>query len=96
MSAKFWHQDVRKALGLLSSKRSKPGPQPDTASYANNNFVYHKLEIEPPYNGLLSSSCQGLQPLAATELPFGLKSDFASRTDRRPKGQTDNGFQGVI
>ena len=27
----------RKALGLLSSKRSKPGPQPETASYTNNN-----------------------------------------------------------
>ena len=35
MSAKFWHLDVR-VSHLLLSKRPKPGPQPDTASYLHD------------------------------------------------------------
>ena len=39
---------------------------------------YLLLEIQPPYGGLLSSSCGGLEPSAASEGP---KGDFARRTN---------------
>ena len=35
----LWEVISRKALGLLSSKRSKPGPQPDTASCTCDPFL---------------------------------------------------------
>ena len=40
----------------------------------------HILESSAPYGGLLSSYCGGLGP-------FGPKSDFAARTNRRTDGQ---------
>ena len=49
------------------------------------------FEIQPSFGGLLSSSCGGLQPLAASEGPFRPKGDFADRTD----GQKNNGFRGL-
>ena len=58
------------------------------------NYVI--LEIQPPYGGLLSSSCGGRQPSGATERPFG---DFAgqrnSRMDRRRDGQTVIGLKEI-
>ena len=51
----------------------------------HKNNVYQKklfksFKVQPPYGRLLSSSCVGLQPLAATEGPFGPKGDFGGRT----------------
>ena len=61
------------------------------------------LEIQPPYGGLLSSSCRGLQPSAAsdvvcrisvvTEAVLGLHQMILP--DKRTNGQTNNGFKRV-
>ena len=47
--------------------------------------------VQPPYGGLLSSSCGELQPSPASKQPFRPKGDFAGRTN----GRTDNEFKGV-
>ena len=46
-----------------------------------------KLEIQPPYGRLHSSSCGGLQPLVATEGPLGPNDDYAGRADGRTDGR---------
>ena len=56
-------------------------------------FEYQTLQTQPPYGGLLSSSCGGLQPLAATKRPFWAQRLFC-RTNRRKNGRTDNGSKG--
>ena len=44
-----------------------------------------ELEIHP-LRDAFSSSCGGLQPLAATEGPFRPKGDFSGQTDKQPTG----------
>ena len=46
-----------------------------------------KLKIQPPYGGLLSRSCGGLQPFAGTEVPFGPMGHFARRSEKQKNGQ---------
>ena len=45
--------------------------------------------MQPPYEGLISSSCGGLQPSATPEGPFWPVGDFAGRPDRHTDGLTD-------
>ena len=56
-----------------------------------NFIIILYYTFSPPNGGLLSSSCGGQQPEAATESPFGPEGDLARRTDR----WTDNSFKGV-
>ena len=46
---------------------------------SRDNFVILYQKVQPPYGGLLSSSCRG-------QWPFGPKGDFAGRTDKRTTG----------
>ena len=48
-------------------------------------LVYLTLEIQTPYGGLLSSSCEGQKTPKS-------KGDFSGRTN----GRTDNGFKRVL
>jgi hypothetical protein len=48
------------------------------------SYIYI-LEIQLPYGGFHSSSCGGLQPLAAMEGPFRPKGEFL---DGRTYGRT--------
>ena len=65
--------------------RSRRLQQLQRTSTSPNVIV--KLDIQPPYGELLSSSCGELQPLAASKEPFGPKADFARRTNGRTNGQ---------
>ena len=40
-----------------------------------------KLNNQPPYGGLLSSSCGELQASTSSQGPFAPKGDFSGRTD---------------
>ena len=42
--------------------------------------VILRIEIQPPYEGLLSSTCGGLQPSAASKGPFGPKGEKNQQT----------------
>ena len=53
-----------------------------------NQTEYKTLEIQPPYRGLLSSSCRGLQLLVSPQGPFGSKGDFSRQMDGRTDGRT--------
>ena len=68
--------------------RSHSGLHKQASKFPINIII---LEIQPPYGGLLSNSCGGLQPSAAQEGPFGPKGEFAGQTNRRTKRQTDEG-----
>ena len=53
---------------------------------------YKTLNIQPPYGGLLSSSCGGLQPFAAPERLIRHKVEHRTNrlTDGRATGLRDN------
>ena len=57
-------------------------------------IYYNTLQVQPPYRGLLSSSCGGLQPSAAPEKPLGPKANFAGQTDGRKTEQTSGRADG--
>ena len=58
-------------------------------------FYYWTLETQPPYGGLISGSCGGLQPLDTTEGPFEPKGDIAGRTNRHTDRRNNNRFKRV-
>ena len=71
-------------LLILKFKRSKS----NVFRFSAVHLLLLLSEIPPPYTGLLSSSCGGLQPLAAPEGPFRPpKDNFARQTDDQTDGQ---------
>ena len=86
-------QTVRQYMAVLFKQKRRSGHFIACSNCIQNCYFDNNIllpEMQPPYGGLLSGSCGGLQPSVASEGPLGTKGDFAARTnglkDKRTTG----------